>query len=151
MSRANDPDDGTWLEFEERIDATPEEVFPYLTDPERYVRWMGIEAELDPRPGGVYRVRMSDARMARGEFVAVEPSRRLVFTWGWQGDASLPPGSSTVEITLREDGGSTLVRVRHSGLPDEGAVQDHTAGWTKYVARLGIVATGGDPGEDAHP
>jgi uncharacterized protein YndB with AHSA1/START domain len=143
--------EGVWFEVEERIDATPEEVFPYLTDPERYARWMGVEAELEARPGGIYRVRMSNAAVALGEFVAVEPSRRLVFTWGWQGDAGLPPGSSTVEITLREDDGSTLVRLRHSGLPHDAARRAHTEGWHRYLSRLAVAATGGDPGGDEHP
>jgi uncharacterized protein YndB with AHSA1/START domain len=146
-----DPKEGVWFEVEERIDASPEEVFPFLIEPERYVRWMGVESKLDPAPGGAYRVRMSDDTVALGEFVAVEPARRLVFTWGWEGNDAIPPGSSTVEITLQEDRGSTLIRVRHSGLPDESAVQAHAEGWEKYLVRLGIVATGGDPGPDEHP
>ena len=147
----NEPIEGAWFEVEERIEATPEEVFPYLTDPERYARWMGVEAKLEARPGGVYRVTMSDATVALGEFVTVEPSRRVVFTWGWLGNAGLPPGSSTVEITLREDGGSTLVRLRHSGLPGDDARHAHTEGWLRYLARLAVAATGGDPGRDEHP
>lgn len=143
-------DDGTWFEVEERIDATPQEIFPYLTDPERYARWMGIEAELDARSDGLYRVRMANAAVALGRFVAVEPPRRLVFTWGWEGSATIPPGSSTVEITLHEHEGSTLVRLRHSGLPDEDASREHAEGWAKYLGRLGVAAPGGDPGPDTH-
>jgi uncharacterized protein YndB with AHSA1/START domain len=150
MNRDHDPSAGIWFEVEERIEATPREVFPYLIDPQRYARWMGVEAELEARPGGVYRVRMSNDAEALGEFVAVEPFRRLVFTWGWRGNLGLPPGSSTVEITLQEDDGSTLIRLRHSRLPDEDARRDHAEGWEKYLARLGIVATGGDPGDDRH-
>lgn len=151
MNGEADPVEGVWFEVQERIEAPPEAVFPYLTDPARYVRWMGVEAELDARPGGTYRVRMPNAIVALGEFVAVEPYRRLVLTWGWQGSTEVPPGSSTVEITLREDGGSTLIRLRHSGLPDEDARRNHTEGWEKYLSRLGMVATGRDPGEDEHP
>lgn len=143
------PDHGTWFEIEERIDATPQQIFPYLTDPERYARWMGVEAELDARPDGVYRVRMPNAALAIGRFVAVEPPTRLVFTWGWQGNAAVPPGSTVVEITLHEHEGSTLVRLRHSGLPDEDARRDHEEGWMRYLVRLGVAATGGDPGTDA--
>lgn len=146
-----DPKESVWFEVEQQIEATADEIFPYLTDPERYARWMGVEAELDPRPGGVYRVRMANATVAIGQFVAVEPSRRLVFTWGWQDSQSVPPGSSTVEITLREEGGMTLVRLRHSGLPDEDARLDHRTGWEKYLTRLGVTAIGGDPGRDQHP
>lgn len=43
----------------------------------------GVKAELDPRPGGVYRVWMDADTVARGEYVEVESPRRVVFTWGW--------------------------------------------------------------------
>jgi len=38
------------------IGAPPDTVFPYFTDPERMVRWMGTEADIDARPGGAYRI-----------------------------------------------------------------------------------------------
>ena len=34
------------------IDATPETIWPFLTDPKRHVEWLGTVAEIDPRPGG---------------------------------------------------------------------------------------------------
>ena len=143
----NEPED-VWFEVEERIRAEPHEIFPYLTDPDRYVRWMGAEATLDGRPGGAYRVRMTNDAVAIGEFVVVEPFRRVVFTWGWDGSDELPPGSTTVEITLDEGDGETIVRLRHSRLPDETAAHEHAEGWGKYLGRLALVTTDGDPGPD---
>jgi uncharacterized protein YndB with AHSA1/START domain len=35
------------------IDAPRQVVFAFLTDPVNMVRWMGVQAELDPEPGGV--------------------------------------------------------------------------------------------------
>jgi uncharacterized protein YndB with AHSA1/START domain len=140
--------DEVWFEVEEQIQAPPDEVFAYLVDPERYVQWMGAEARLEPRPGGTYWVRMPHDVIAVGEFVTVEPPRRVVFTWGWDGDHRVPAGSTTVEITLHELEGATLVRLRHSGLPDEGAGDAHTEGWHKYLGRLAVLAAGGDPGPD---
>jgi uncharacterized protein YndB with AHSA1/START domain len=141
---------GPIVEVERRIAASREEVFVYLTDPAKYTRWMGTAAELDPRPGGVYRVRMNSDNVALGEYVAVEPPARVVFTWGWEGNPAVPPGSTTVEITLQEDeeGDGTILRLRHSGLPDERAAESHREGWTKYVQRLSVAALGGDPGPD---
>jgi uncharacterized protein YndB with AHSA1/START domain len=142
----SDRPEGVWFEVEERIRAAPAEVFPYLTDPDRYVRWMGATATLEPRPGGTFRVRMPDDAVARGEFVVVEPFHRVVFTWGWDGSDAVPPGSTTVEITLHEEDGETIVRIRHSGLPDEPAAEQHAGGWTMFLGRLAVVAAGGDPG-----
>ncbi len=70
--------DDNVLEISMHIDAQPEIVFPYFTDPSRYVLWMGREATLDPRPGGTYRVRMNDNVEAAGEFIELDPPRRLV-------------------------------------------------------------------------
>jgi uncharacterized protein YndB with AHSA1/START domain len=93
---------------------------------------------------------MNSDNVALGEYVVVEPPARVVFTWGWEGDAAVPPGSTTVEITLQEDegGDGTILRLRHSGLPDERAAESHAEGWTKYVDRLSTAAFGGDPGAD---
>jgi uncharacterized protein YndB with AHSA1/START domain len=118
------------IELERRIAAPPETVFAYFTDAERYRLWQGIEAELDPRPGGLFRVTMNDiGHVARGLFLEVEPPTRLVFSWGWEGIDGLLPGESTVEVQLVPDGDSTLLRLRHSGLPSESACQIHAYGW----------------------
>src|SRR5260370_30732417 len=81
------------------IAAQPETVFPYFTDPGRYIQWMGSEATLDPVPGGTYRVRARDAVEAAGEFVEVDPPRRLAFTWGRTGHPAVPPGTTRRRIT----------------------------------------------------
>jgi uncharacterized protein YndB with AHSA1/START domain len=39
-----------------RIEAPPETVFSFFTDPDRMMRWMGTSAELDGRPDGGYRI-----------------------------------------------------------------------------------------------
>ena len=90
------------VELERRIAAPPETVFSYLVDRERFRRWQGVDAELDPRPGGVFRVTTSDGHpyTARGHYLVVEPPTRVVFTWGWEPSDELldgqqfPPGAS---------------------------------------------------------
>ena len=42
----------TSLEREIQIDAKPETVFALLTNQEEHLRWMGVEATIEPRPGG---------------------------------------------------------------------------------------------------
>lgn len=143
------------VEITRRIAASPETVFAYFTDPERYRRWQGVDAELDPRPGGVFKVTVSgrSRAVARGRFVTVDPPTTIVFTWGWDpiesalpGMPEVPPGSSRVEVTLTPDGDGTLMRLRHTGLPTAVARDFHAGGWTLSVDRLVLAAAGSDPG-----
>ncbi len=133
---------------EVRINARPETIFPFFTDPAKMVRWKGIDAMLDPRPGGVYRVNVTGRDVAVGEYVEIVPYTRVVFTWGWEGAGqAVPPGASTVEVTLTPDGNATVVRLRHYGLsPEQG--EAHLEGWDHFLPRLVEAAEGRDPGAD---
>ena len=53
-----------------------------------------------------------------------------------------------MEIDLIPQGGGTLVRLTHSGLPTQESRDMHLEGWAHYVERLGVAAAGGDPGPD---
>jgi uncharacterized protein YndB with AHSA1/START domain len=130
------------------IDASPETVWEFLVDPEKLMRWKGIKAELDPQSGGTYYCEVIPGHTARGEFVELDRPKRLVFTWGWDGDEGVPPGSSTIEIELATDGEGTSLRFVHKDLPSAEAVASHAHGWDHYLPRLEIAAGGGDPGED---
>jgi uncharacterized protein YndB with AHSA1/START domain len=46
---------------------------------------MGVEATLEPKPGGVYRVNANGKDIARGKFLEVVPHSRVVFSFGWEG------------------------------------------------------------------
>jgi uncharacterized protein YndB with AHSA1/START domain len=85
---------------------------------------------------------------ARGRFTEVVPVHRLAYSFGWDGREKTPPGSGLIEIDLIDREGGTLVRLTHSGLPDEEACASHEKGWAHYLERLAIAAGGGDPGPD---
>jgi uncharacterized protein (TIGR02453 family) len=141
-------DDDGFVRVERWIDATPETVFSFFCDPGRWLSWQGVAAEIDPRPGGTFRMNVRGDGYAAGEFVVIDPCERIVWTWGWENEAlGVPPGSSTVEVTFRAERGGTLVRLRHSGLPPI-ALDPHEQGWNHYLDRLAVRAPGGDPGPD---
>ena len=130
------------------IDADVEDVYALLTDTERFVTWMAPTATLDPTPGGVVTWTHLNGDVMSGSFVEVVPNRRIVFTFGWErADVGVPPGSTTVEISLRAIDGGTELHLIHRGLP--GPMADaHAGGWTNYLERLAVVASGRDPGPD---
>jgi uncharacterized protein YndB with AHSA1/START domain len=139
---------------ETHIAAPPATVFAFLTDPEKILSWMGAEATTEAYPGGLYLikgVRGDPARVARGAFREVVPVHRLAYSFGWEGSQEVPPGSSLIEIDLIERDGGTLLRMTHSGLPDEAQCAAHNRGWAHYLDRLTIAAGGGDPGIDHGP
>lgn len=128
------------------IAADPEQVFEYFTRPQAMVRWMGDYAVLEPRPGGEFTIDINGVPV-RGSYLELDPPRRLLISWGHAGSERLPPGSSTVEITLTKEADGTTVRVAHHGLPELEARQ-HALGWPHFLERLVIAGAGGDPGRD---
>lgn len=132
------------------IAASPATVFSFFTDVERWTLWQGIDGTIDARPGGVFEIRMPGGQVASGRFVEVVPQQRLVFTWGWEGEAPpVPPGSTTVVIELEPDQTGTMIRLTHSGLAPEPVAEHHRDGWERYLERLRVSAEGGDPGPDS--
>jgi uncharacterized protein YndB with AHSA1/START domain len=139
---------------ETQIAAPPATVFAFLTDPEKILSWMDTEVTTEAHSGGLYLVKGvggARARAARGAFREVVPVYRLAYSFGWEGDDEVPPGSSLVEIDLIDRDGGTLLRMTHSGLPNEAQCAGHDRGWAHYLGRLGIAATGQDPGIDRGP
>jgi uncharacterized protein YndB with AHSA1/START domain len=136
------------VEREIAIAASPETVWELLVDPESTTRWIGQTATFDLRPGGEYRVEGISGNVASGEFVEIDPPRRLVHTFGWEGKPDVPPGSSVVEYELIPSGEGTLLRFTHRNLPSNEAAESHAHGWEHYLGRLTAVSAGGDPGPD---
>ena len=76
-----------------RIAAPPEVVFPYFTDPQLMVTWIGKRADLDAQPGGTFAIDF-EGTAARGSYVAIEPPHRVVFTWGIPRTPRCRPGAA---------------------------------------------------------
>ena len=114
------------VRLEIRIDASPETVFALLTEPARMRTWLAELVEAESRPGGMFRISGPAGLSIEGTYLEVIPNSKVVFTWG--GVEGLKPGQSTVEFVLEPDGGGTLVRLRHYGLPGP-AVESHRRGW----------------------
>ena len=133
------------VEHELELPAAPADVFALFTDPARLCRWIGISAELEPAPGGRFRFEIQPGQFCEGEYLVVEPPRRLVFTWGWTDPwFNLPPGFSRVEVTLESAPAGTRLRLVHDQLPGDIKII-HDDGWTRFLARLAAVLSGAEP------
>lgn len=93
--------------------------------------WQG-----DVRVGGTWRA----AGMAHGqpyalegEYLEVDPPRRLVHTWGFAGPSEI---RSTVTYILEEIDGGTRLTIRHDGLPTSEACERTSIGWETSLIRL---------------
>jgi uncharacterized protein YndB with AHSA1/START domain len=123
----------------------PAEVFSMFVDPKKLVRWIGIGADLEPRPGGRFRFEVQPGQFCEGEYLVLEPPRRLVFSWGWTDPwFGLPPGFSRVEVELEDLAGATRLHLVHDQLPGEMQLL-HDEGWSAFLGRLAAVVGGRDP------
>ena len=131
------------LTMKRRLNASPAEVYRAWTDPKLLARWFGpenvetIEAEVDPRIGGVYRIVMlentGERHQVSGVYHEVVANERLVFSWSW---VTTPERVSRVTVTLKPDGEETILTLLHEKLFDEQAVRGHTHGWTGSMVKL---------------
>jgi len=117
--------------------------FNLLTNPERLRRWQTVANRVDLRTGGSFRFTMGPGHQASGTFTEIEPGKRLVFTWGWEGSEDVPPGDSTVFITLEPLEKGTAVTLRHEGLNAEQS-SGHAEGWNHFLDRLKSFADSGE-------
>jgi uncharacterized protein YndB with AHSA1/START domain len=131
-------DTGT-IEVRRLIAASVVEVFRWWTEPELLRRWMSpvgsVDATIDLRVGGSFRIVMKDGQVEiahEGEYLEIDPPRRLVFTWR----SRYTDGASLVAVSLEPEGPSaTNLAIVHSRLP-EAVAPGHQSGWGAMLNRL---------------
>lgn len=84
------------------VKASAEEAYAAWTDPVLMRRWFGTVVEADVRVGGQYRVENHEADgqiyKHKGEYRVLEPGRRIVMTFTFDGDQSGYAGLYSDEI-----------------------------------------------------
>ena len=133
---------GETLVVRKLLPATREEVFAAWTDPDSVRLWMcagevtEARATLDVRVGGTFRIDMiagSSVYEHTGEYLEVEPPRRLVFTWV---SRATNHRRTVVTVELHERGDQTELVLTHEGLPGAEAARKHHAGWSSIAEKL---------------
>lgn len=150
-----DVDTGT-VRVERTFEAPAEAVFDAWTNPEVLRRWWkaspdydDVDAEIDLRVGGGYRLAMRDPQAGEdhvvvGTYREVSRPDRLVYSWTWEGTGPYAGHESEVAVTFHEDApGRTTVVIEHAGLLDETSRANHASGWSGVLdsfERSGIPA-----------
>lgn len=133
------------VKAEIEIAAAPARVFHSLTDASELAAWWGADDmyrtsdwKLDLRPGGKWSALAQSAdgtaMTLDGEFLEVDPPRRLAFTWrpSWDDYAV-----TTVRYDLEPTARGTRVRVTHSGFGDRDTAAAGTGeGWKRVLEWL---------------
>ena len=126
------------------IKATPEKVYAAWTEPKTLKKWMSPSdamevavAETDLKVGGKYRIVMREPdgseHKVGGVYKELEPGRKIVFTWVWEGDAKT---ETLVTVELRKNGVGTELTLTHSKFATEQTRDMHNQGWVGCIGRL---------------
>jgi uncharacterized protein YndB with AHSA1/START domain len=127
------------LRIRRAYDATPEDVWDALTDPERLVRWF-LPVSGNLRPGGRYSLEDN----AGGDIVRCDRPHEIALTWEYGGD------SSNVRVRLTAQGSATVLELDHSPVPAEivtnsGDTWGLGAAWELRLVALGRHLAGEGP------
>ncbi len=94
-------------------------------------------AQTDVRVGGRFHIVFStldgEQHDVSGIYRAVQPYRKLVFTWAWK---STPERESLVTLTFQRSGSGTEFNMLHEQFFDIAARDRHEYGWTGALAKL---------------
>lgn len=108
------------LRLERVVAASPERVWEAWTTATGlagwwWSHWPGTRYSVDLVVGGGYLIEDGDHGVGvRGEYLEIEPPRRLVFTWVWLDDGR-PGEVERVEVTFTPEGPATRVALVHTG------------------------------------
>ncbi len=119
-------------EFEMGFEATPEEIWRALTEPEQIVKWFAVDAEVEPREGGRHYVSWGEGVDAEHEITIWDAPRHLRVVGRM--DAEAPSSATLVEdYTIEVRGDRTVLRLVHSGIPTDpswdGFYDGTASGW----------------------
>ncbi|HVT37528.1 MAG TPA: SRPBCC family protein, partial [Gemmatimonadaceae bacterium] len=77
---------------------------------------------------------------ASGVYREIDPPKKLVYTWGWDGDH--PVKDSVVTIEFHARGNATEVVLTHAGITDATERANHEKGWVAILDKFEAACSG---------
>ncbi len=120
------------------LKATKEQVWAYLTDPQKLAIWFHRPKEIltEGRDYAMFGVESGD-RLMWGQVLAARPHDQLEYSFSI---APMAGASSVVKWTLESVAGGTRLSLEHSGLPEGadtfGLTLALDKGWDDHIARM---------------
>ena len=125
------------VRFERIYEATLEEVWRALTEPDELAGWLAPARQVELRPGGKVQLDFGDDDQMHGVVQEVEPPRVLEYRWDFPGE-----WESVVRFELRPHERGVLLVLDHRALPPETAAA-YGAGWHAHLDMLEARLAGG--------
>lgn len=134
-----------FLQVKRTFAAPRDRVYRAWTDARQFAQWFHpstdhktVITRLDLREGGKYSIEMhhKDGNIHRmwGTYEEVRPPEKLVFSWRWSGDESIPDTMVTVLFT--DLGDSTEVSLTHERFVSVAERDNHNHGWQGCLGQL---------------
>jgi uncharacterized protein YndB with AHSA1/START domain len=155
------PTPTTSLTIRKTLPCRPDVAFRAWTEPAQFKGWfapdptMKTVAEVDLRRGGKYRIGFQPAggkptMFVGGEFLVIDPPRRLEYTWIWEKETDPDWKDQTlVKIDFNPVGtDATELVLTHERFSSAESSQHHQQGWTAITDRM-AAAVAQKPGEKA--
>ena len=115
------------LAIEAIVLASPERVYAAWLDGTEHSAFTGGEAIIDAIVGGKH---SAWSGYIEGQFLELEPGRRIVMSWRTSEFEETDP-DSRAEVRFSPDGGGTRIEIAHTDLPPGGA-QKYGTGWREF-------------------
>jgi len=122
---------------EREIPHPPEKVWRALTQPQLIEEWL-MKNDFAPLVGHRFSLRGDWGGVLDCEVLAVEPNRKLAYTWNFAHDDAAYALQSVVTFTLAPTPAGTRLRMEQSGFrPDQKqAYGGAKVGWQNFFAKL---------------
>lgn len=131
------------LRLTHRFAGPPALVWAVWTRPELIRSWFGSshgfradDIAVDLRPGGNWSLRNVKGEITEhvsGTYHDVEPTRRLVYSYHFEGTEFF----SVISVDLTPDGDGTRLDFLQTGFPDAQARIEHEKGWPQAIRVMG--------------